>query len=250
MSHGPREATSSGFARSAAYVTTELTRLGYRVQRQPLRVPAGMSWAVPVPAGTTINVVADPPGFDPARPHVLLGAHLDTVPQAPGGEDNASGVAVLLELARMLRQEPGRLPVRLVAFSAEEARAATAGGYAFGSRHYIASLTPAQRRAVVAMVSLDRVGVRAGTVPVCSTGRGPASVADSLRRAGAAVPTNGCRNRASDHWSFDMAGIPAARVGSVPYRQYHSAGDVPGVLDPRQLQWVGALLWSWLRPTA
>ncbi len=57
---------------------------GFEVDRQSLEVPAGSSWGVPVPAGRTQNVVATQPGFRPDRPHRLIGAHLDTVPQAPG----------------------------------------------------------------------------------------------------------------------------------------------------------------------
>ena len=61
----------------------------------------GRAGASAVPAGRTPNVIASPPGFDDEAPHRIVGAHLDTVPQAPGAEDNASGVAVMLELARV-----------------------------------------------------------------------------------------------------------------------------------------------------
>jgi Zn-dependent M28 family amino/carboxypeptidase len=99
------------------------------------------------------------------------------------------------------------------------------------------------------MISLDRVGVRSGTVPVCSGGRGTSSLAAAIREAAraAGVATNGCTNRASDHVAFESAGIPSARVGSVPYAAYHSARDVLSVVDPRQLERVGAALWAWLR---
>lgn len=147
----------------------------------------------------------------------------------------------------MLRDQPLRLPVRIVAFGAEEARGGNGTRYAFGSRHLVAGLTQAERDAVVAMVSLDRVGVRSSTVPVCSGGKGTTAVADALRRAShGVVATAPCRNRASDHVSFEAAGIPAARVGSVPYAGYHSPRDVPSVIDDRQLGRVGAVLWRWL----
>lgn len=244
---GPRDAASDTYARAAAYVAEELERLGYRVRHQEFRVPTGTSWGVRVPAGTSRNVLAESAGFDPRRPHLVIGAHLDTVPQAPGAEDNASGIAVMLELARMLREEPAALPVRLVAFGGEESRGRGASMYAFGSRHYVAKLAPSERRAVRAMVALDRVGARSATVPVCFGGRGTRAVADALRRAAGSVPTHACRNRASDHVSFEAAGIPAARVGSVPYAAYHSSRDVVSVVERRQLERTGAVLWSWLR---
>ncbi len=51
---------------------------------------------------------------------ILVGAHYDAVPGTPGADDNASGVAVLLELARWFAAHPARYPVRLIAFDLEE----------------------------------------------------------------------------------------------------------------------------------
>ena len=80
-------------------------------------------------------------------------------------------------------------------------------------------------------------------------GAGPASVQAALlttaQRTG--VAALGCDNTSSDHWSFELAGLPAARVGSTPYAAYHSAADLPGVVRPAQLRRVGALMWDWLR---
>lgn len=247
---GPRDAASAAGDRAAAYVATRLRAAGYRVTLQPFTVPAGVSWGVRVPAGSTVNVVADPPGFDARKPHVVVGAHLDTGPQAPGAEDNASGLMVLAEVARMVREQPAALPVRFVAFGAEEARGGNGTRYAFGSRHFVATLDQAERRAVRGMVALDRVGVRAAAVPVCAGGRGASTLAVAIRAAAAAwpvpVPTKPCTNRASDHVSFESIGIPAARLGSVPYAAYHSAGDVPSVVDKGQLSRSGAVVWAWL----
>lgn len=53
-------------------------------------------------------------------PPILIGAHYDAVPGTPGADDNATGVAVLLELARMFATEPAKYPLRLVAFDMEE----------------------------------------------------------------------------------------------------------------------------------
>lgn len=81
------------------------------------------------------NVVARRPGADPDRPGVLVGAHLDTVPGTPGADDNASGVAVLLEVARLLAGEPTRAPLELVGFNLEEPQGGT---YRIGSRRFAA----------------------------------------------------------------------------------------------------------------
>jgi hypothetical protein len=247
---GPREAASAAFDEAVLYVVDRFRSLGYQVTTSPVPVPAGDSWGVPVAAGGSDNVIADPPGFDPAAPHVIIGAHLDTVAVAPGAEDNASGVAVVLELARMAAEQPPAVPVRFIAFGAEEPRGQGDELHHFGSRKYVAALSAAERSAVLGMVSLDRVGVPADAVPVSTGGTGPTTVLDALLAAAATagVPARqDDQNRASDHWSFEKADIPAARVGSVPYAAYHSADDLPPVVDPAQLGRVGAIMWSWLQ---
>lgn len=247
---GPREATSDAYFRAADLVQERFTALGYDVSRQAVPVPAGVSWGVPVPAGRSVNVIADQAGFDPDRPHLVIGAHLDTVPQAPGAEDNASGVSVLLELARLASRADTRLPVRFIAFGAEEPRGAGEALHHFGSKRYVQRLDGPARKAVRGMLSLDRVGVSAPQVPVCTGGLGTLAVQRALLAAARSVdvPAQPCDNTASDHWSFEQEGIPAARLGSVPYDAYHSVSDVPSVVDRDQLDRVGRLAWAWLQP--
>jgi Zn-dependent M28 family amino/carboxypeptidase len=246
---GPREATSASYRRAASFVEHRLVRLGYKVRRTSVPVPAGNSWGVPVRAGRSVNVIAEPPDFNPRLPHVVVGAHLDTVPQAPGAEDNASGVAVLLELARLASRQSAVLPVEFVAFGAEEPRGAGDALHHFGSRREVASLNAAERRGVRAMVSLDRVGVAASYVPVCTATDAARDLQRAVRRAGSSidVPTRACSNQASDHWSYVKAGMDGVRVGGIPYAGYHSARDVPSVVSRRQLDRVGRLIWAWLR---
>jgi Zn-dependent M28 family amino/carboxypeptidase len=69
------------------------------------------------------NFVLNLPGISTDKAHqgmILIGAHYDAVPGTPGADDNASGVAVLLELARRFAAQPARRPMRLVAFDLEE----------------------------------------------------------------------------------------------------------------------------------
>lgn len=245
---GPREAASPAYERAAAWVQRRLNGLGYDVRRQRVAVPAGDSWGVPVDAGRSSNVVAAPPDLGPREPYVIVGAHLDTVAVAPGAEDNASGVAVVLELARMAAKAPTRHPVVFVAFGAEEPRGEGDDLHHFGSRAYVERMTGRQRRNLEAMVSLDRVGV-GRVVPVCSGGLEPPTVRRALLRTAARidVAAEPCENQASDHWSFDKAGLPSARLGSTPYDEYHSEADRPDVVRPAQLNHTGELMWAWLR---
>lgn len=251
---GPREGTSDAFHRAADWVVERFTDLGYSVRRDDVSVPEGDSsyrpdWGTVVEPGTSANVIADPPGFDPTQPHAVIGAHLDTVGVAPGAEDNASGIGVVLELARMLAEWPAGVPVRLVAFGAEEPRGPGDSMHHFGSQQLVGDLSAAEREAVLGMVSLDRVGVQASDVPVGWGGRGPLDVVDRLLELAddAGIPAGQTDNRSSDHWSFEKAGIAGARLGGVPYTAYHSARDLPGVIDPDQILKVGRLTNAWLR---
>lgn len=246
---GPRLTTGPAFREAAAYVERRLSRAGYDVSRQRFGVPAGDSWGVPVEAGTSLNVVATPPGFDPGSPYRVVGAHLDTVAVAPGAEDDASGVAVLLELARLASSGGTPLPAVLVAFGGEEPRGPGDALHHFGSRAYVRGMSAAERRGLRGMVSLDRVGV-GGRVPVCTGPLSRPRVRDALlgvaRRLD--IPTASCGvNTSSDQWSFEKAGHEVARLGSTPYAGYHSAGDVPSVVGGAQLGRVGRLTWGWLR---
>lgn len=244
---GPRLTTGPGFREAGRVVARRFAHLGYDVRRGPFRVPAGDSWGVPVEAGRSFNVVATPPGFDESEPHRIVGAHLDTVAVAPGAEDNASGVAVMLELARLAAAERTGLPTVFIAFGGEEPRGPGDDMHHFGSRRYVREMSTGQRDALSSMIALDRVGV-GSSVPVCTGPLSPPDVQDQILALsrGLGIPARGCELTTSDHWSFEKAGHTVARLGSTPYAGYHSQADLPRVVNPRQLARVGRLTWAWL----
>jgi Zn-dependent M28 family amino/carboxypeptidase len=100
------------------------------------------------------NLILDLPPSEKASkqglPPIVIGAHYDTVPGTPGADDNATGVAVLLELARDLASGPLKYPVQLVAFDMEEY------GY-LGSKHYAAKYKQ-QQQPLRLMISLEMLG--------------------------------------------------------------------------------------------
>lgn len=112
--------------------------------------------------GVTVrNIVAEQRGEDPTLPSLVLGAHYDTVLGTPGADDNASGVAALLELARVLRPVRMRRTIRYVAFTHEEPP------YFYtdmmGSRQYARHLKD-QREPIAGMISLEMLGF-GGQIP-------------------------------------------------------------------------------------
>jgi Peptidase family M28 len=152
-----RRRAPEAMERAEQYVTSELGRAGWQVERQPFDVR--WQWGCTDRRGTRIpplkirlhprlagaNLVARLPGAD--GPTVLVGAHLDTVDQSPGADDNASGVAALLEIARLLGPMPGPPPVTLAVFDMEELGL-------IGARVVARRL----RRAVTGMICLESVG--------------------------------------------------------------------------------------------
>ncbi|NQE33319.1 M28 family peptidase [Microcoleus asticus] len=100
------------------------------------------------------NVILDLPSFDRASKKqlspIVIGAHYDTAPGSPGADDNATGVAVLLELARDIASRPLKYPVQLVAFDMEEYGC-------LGSSHHAAKYKQ-QQKSIRLMISLEMLG--------------------------------------------------------------------------------------------
>ncbi|MEG4104527.1 M20/M25/M40 family metallo-hydrolase [Microcoleus sp. S13_C5] len=100
------------------------------------------------------NFILDLPPLDRAikkrLPPIVIGAHYDTVPGSPGADDNATGVAVLLELARDIASAPLKYPVQLVAFDMEEYGC-------LGSSHHAAKYKQ-QQESIRLMISLEMLG--------------------------------------------------------------------------------------------
>jgi Zn-dependent M28 family amino/carboxypeptidase len=141
---GPRDVDHpDGLDRVAAYVGAQLGKVAREVAEQPYEV-----------RGTTYrNVIAR---FGPeTAERIVVGAHYDTAGPLPGADDNASGVAGLLELARLLAPRPPPIRVELVAFTLEEPPAfATCE---MGSAVHAASLARENAR-VRLMISLEMIG--------------------------------------------------------------------------------------------
>lgn len=208
---------------------------------------------------------------------IVVGAHYDTVPGSPGADDNASAVAVMLELARILG--PEKLPITFVAFVNEElpyAFTLECGAYQWARR--------AQQRGdkVSAMFSLEMLGYykdqpgtqrypwplsliypdRANFVAFVADLGARALVRKSIRlfreksnfpSEGVAAPAQIPGITASDHWSFRLHGFPAIMITDTAYNRnpnYHRATDTPDTLDYERMARVTAGLAAMLRELA
>jgi peptidase M28-like protein len=245
-----RVAGSAAYGVAGSIVETHFRALGYTVTREPFSVPAGKVNLIPVPAGTTFNVVAEPPGFDPTKPHLVVGGHLDSVPNTPGANDDASGPAVIIELARLARLSPTRMPIVFVAFSAEERRrqSPTRSEYALGSKAYIAAMSSARARALKGMINIDMVGAGPDVQVIGSTGSIVATMYSIARRLGIRAEAHATISQGfSDHISFQAAGIPAGWLWAGDNPTLHTPRDTMAVIQPAELGRIGRVAWETIR---
>ncbi|WP_399895960.1 M28 family peptidase [Streptomyces sp. BBFR51] len=187
-----RRRTPRAMERAEAYVHDQLLRAGWRVERQPF----DLRWRL----GSTdrhghralalkprlhrrlrgANLIATRPGAGDA-PTVVVGAHLDSVSGSPGADDNASGVAVVLETARLLSALPASPPVTLAVFDMEELGL-------IGARHAAGELGRGRR--VQGMICLESVGYFTDEP---GTQRLPAGFARAFPEAAATTRAHGYR---------------------------------------------------------
>jgi len=249
---GERSTSRPGaLGKAEAYLSKRLGALGFTVA--PHRYDAdGISCA-------NLEVVI--PSSDGSPESVVVGAHYDSASGAPGADDNASGVAVVLALAERFRQRPPRhRALRFVLFTNEEPPHfwnPSMGSLVFAKEARAAG------QAIVAMLSIESVGFyrqERGTqkypAPMSlvypsqgdfvgfvanTSSRGLLTKVIGEFRKQAELPSEGAALPGmipgvgwSDHWSFWEAGYPAIMVtDTAPFRNpnYHTAGDRPETLD-------------------
>lgn len=235
---------------AADYVHTTLAGFGYEVRRQNYLV-AGQTCA---------NLEAEVRGTDKPEDILVIGAHYDSVQGSPGANDNATGVAALLALARAFANTQPSCTVRFVAFTNEEPPFFQSRH--MGSRVY-AQRCHAQGEKIMLMLSLETIGYysekpgsQSYPFPLSffypSTGNFIAFVSNmeyaswvrqllTAFRRQAQFPSEGGAVWEwipgvawSDHWSFWKEGYPAVMVTDTApnrYPHYHMATDTPDKID-------------------
>jgi len=266
---------------AAEWIAAEFKAMGYPTRRLPVQVPAGMPYGCG--ARTVWNVEAEKPGTDLANEIIVIGAHYDSKvamphwhdhgpplpqnPGTPGADDNASGIAGVLAVARMLKDHPLRRTIKFVAFVNEEPpffRSDVMGSLVYAkSLVGEGSLNGATGRKIAGMISFEMLGYYAkaeqtkrlfGTAVTGLTSKpdyvamlsnwtsGPFAQRCGLtfsRHASITVrvtrlPLLSKRFGWSDDWSFWQVGVPAFSVTDTAYLRndhYHEVSDTPATLD-------------------
>ena len=207
------------------------------VQSRALNGLAHMQWTTQRQASSLVNVLGTIPGRDPVLKHdvVILGAHRDHFGNQagllfPGADDNASGTAVLLEIARMLKYgPPPKRTILFASFSGEEQNLLGSTWYVQHPTHPLAN--------TVAMINVDHVGLGNGTltVGVANISKDVAARAAEQARLSDAVNLYGFFP-GGDHVPFAKAGIPTVAVVTAgPHPHFHQSSDTPDTIQPDRL---------------
>lgn len=252
-----RELGSKELDRAAEYIAENFQQAGltpggdngsyYQVWQQDVGEPKGE-----IPLRNVIGIL---PGSDPqlASESLIIGAHYDHLglgwPEVRAGnqgkihygaDDNASGVAVMMELARLAAKQwqPAR-SIIFVAFTGEEASL-------LGSTHYIQAAKNYPVEKIAAMLNLDTVG-RLGDNPVTVFGTGTASEFIHIFRGASFVTGVNVKPvqddiGSSDQAAFIKAGVPAVQFFASAHEDYHRPGDVVEKIDSAGLIKVAAIL--------
>ncbi len=238
---GYRPEGSAAEREAASYIASRFRSFGYEeVHRQDFTLDNGA-------ASSNLYVVDPGSASDMA---IVVGAHYDTAggTGSPGANDNASGVGVVLELARVFRHNENIPTIIFVAFGAEE----ILPGYSkdhhhYGSR-YMASHLPELGYNVVGMVSVDMVGV-GNALTLNSTLQGPRTLIDMLSaysRNSGLNPVFRQDQGWSDHEAFEKRGIPAVWIEYRDDPNYHTPADTYDKISPRSIAQAGCLLQGFL----
>jgi glutaminyl-peptide cyclotransferase len=243
VNYGPRIPGSFAHAETISYIQKELEAAGWEVEIQQTE------WL-----GFSIqNILASRSG---TLAPIIIGAHYDSRLLAdqetgparenpvPGANDGASGVAILLELARTLPKEG--VPVQLVFFDAEDNGGLDGRQWIMGSRAFVNSLSTKPRAAIIVdMVGDSNLNIfkeRNSNPDLTSSIWYQAGVLGFAKEFIPQIKYD----MIDDHTSFLEAGIPAVDLIDFDYPYWHTSLDTADKVSAKSLQIVGQTILSWL----
>lgn len=207
VSFPTRYSTSQFYTSAATWMEERLSDLGYETLIEPITVGTG----------TSQNVIAQKPGdgVENSKDLVIVTAHLDSINLrggataiAPGADDNGTGSAGVIEIARVLQNYQCQHDLRFVLFGGEEQGL-------FGSKQYVRGLSRSDRARIKAVVNMDMIGSLNTATPTVMLEGATVSqeVIDALAAAAEIYTTLSVQTSlnpfASDHVPFIDAGLPA-----------------------------------------
>lgn len=226
-----RHTLSATYKEAAAWAEAEFASAGLVTRRQ----------SFPISGRTADNVIAELAGQPGVEDVYVVGAHLDSISFssgmqiAPGADDNGSGSACTLAIARALAGKKPRGTIRFVLFGGEEEGL-------IGSKAFVKSLSPAERARIKGVLVMDMTAFRKNAAGVTIEGREvsrPLSdlVADLTARYTSLKIERSFEAWGSDHVPFLDANIPTLLTIELDYPQNgtdHSPRDTMDIIDADQ----------------
>jgi Zn-dependent M28 family amino/carboxypeptidase len=235
---------TTGHAKVLEWIRTELESAGWQVDVQESEA-----------LGHPVKNIVAKRGAEP--PQIIIGAHYDTrmfadqdpdptqhTNYVPGANDGASGVAILLGLARSLPEDT--VPVWLVFFDTEDNGNIEGWDWILGSREFVKK-NPVQPRAAIVVdmigdsdlnIYKERNSNPALTDAIWATAKG-------LGLESKFIPEYK-HSMLDDHTPFLEASIPAVDIIDFDYPYWHTAQDTPDKVSAKSLQAVGETLRVWV----
>jgi len=244
VAFGPRVPGTEGHAKIQEWMRDELVEAGWQVEVQE-------SEALGHPIQ---NIVAK---RNDESPQIIFGAHYDSrmfadndadaanhLQPVPGANDGASGVAVLLELARSLPEDSA--PIWLVFFDAEDNGNIEGWDWTLGSPEFVRNnfVQPS------AVIVVDMIGD--ADLNIYKERNSNPDLTDEIWEAARSLGYESKfimeykHSMQDDHQPFLQAGIPAVLIIDFDYPYWHTIQDTPDKVSAESLEIVGKTLWAWV----
>ena len=241
---GPRPAGSAAIRQTRAYITRQLSAMGLTVQEQPF---VGQTPKGPI---EMVNLIVKLPGKRTDR--IMFTGHYDTklLRDFVGASDGASSGAFLIELARVLKDQPREFTYEFVWLDGEEAVVSWSGqDHTYGSRYYVQAAKKANALASIkAMILIDMIGDKNLTLrrEQQSTTWLKDAIWGAAKRLGhGSVFMDEETIIEDDHVEFLNEGVPSVDIIDLEYPEWHNEAaccDDLTKVSARSLQIVGDVL--------
>ncbi len=248
LGFGARVPGSQAHAQAVQWMVNTLKQAGWAVEIQDAQL-----------MGHPIQNVIAKKGDAAARPWIILGAHYDSrmfadedpIPAnrtkpVPGADDGASGVAVLLEIARVLKFDPAQEQVWLVFFDAEDQGDISGWDWTLGAQAFVNQL----KGRPDAVVVVDMIGDK--DLNIYKEKNSNVALTDAIWQVAASlgyqqqfIPAYKY-SMEDDHTPFLAKGLPAIDIIDFDYPYWHTVSDTADKVAPASLKTVGDTLIKWL----
>lgn len=219
---GEREAHTKALGRTARYIKQRYTDLGYEAEITEFKLPDGKKGK---------NVVVSTPA---EGPRLVIAAHMDTVAGCPCANDDATGIATMIDIARILKERglDDEIPVQFVFLGAEE-EIEGFEGHGYSALELMEQLPESEVERMAAAVWLDKLGRGDDFLALVIEGTDEAA-ARLLTEAiaeGKPTPTLKVVPRWSEEMAFEDAGIPTVWLEWSKDRHLHKPTDTWESID-------------------